>query len=301
MVGDRAVTIGSVGQRVKKEQKQCAARGKFSHVIAQVAGVAQLICATADRTCSWIISQNQFDDASMWTRDTTNSSSSIGGAVETDPSKRKGQKGGNVHRPTLNIVENLFLRHDYKEDGQSDCGSSALASVEMISPSVPLVKANTSTVRKHWARWSTLTAAGSGQGIDPEGKIASSMSNSSAWKVVCSNKDNLVMNSCLIALEERRLDVEYANDDDSDNHVSVLSHFCMGHSCILGTKPCLQRLDGFPSKLVRWGHLAESSETKGDFVSGLTKVCNADFLYSLADNYPPQYNELKSLTIPPQP
>ena len=91
-------------------------------------------------------------------------------------------------------------------------------------------------------------------------------------------KDNLGVNDCVVAIEEKKLSVmRQMLGDDENRTPTFLVLSCLGHGIILSTKQVTNRRSQMPSKLVRLGRLTESGKFRDDFETALDKEVERRF------------------------
>ena len=201
---DRLILFNGTAIQLGRERRawqdflNCRNRGAVSHVEAQAAQLAKFITSSAESKVEHIFSVNLMDDASMWVRRPAEQ------RLPNEPGQSVAEslqlRGKNVHMPVLSIVESMYARRVANDSEVGDQG--VLRSVEIHSPSQPLAKANTGTVRYHWQLWSAMTAIGSGLRIDPERRIQAALDTTCAWKTILVGRDNLIVNDCILGLEK---------------------------------------------------------------------------------------------------
>ena len=116
--------------------------------------------------------------------------------------------------------------------GEGAGPESWLSGLELHSPSQVLVKANTSTLRNRWHRWSALNPVGVGSRIDPEQEVAHTLDSCPPqWTTYAVCKDNLGVNDCVIGMDEKvivdRLDAGFEDESTSPTYLPLS---CVSHS-----------------------------------------------------------------------
>ena len=106
------------------------------------------------------------------------------------------KKGKRCHLPALNLNETVFVDRLVHVGSQNKVAAAASA---LHSPANPMPVANAETVYRHWARWTANSAERSGHGIDRNGVINKKLRDA-PWRTLVMQKDNLVLNNCLVAL-----------------------------------------------------------------------------------------------------
>ena len=161
----------------------------------------------------------------------------------------------------------------------------------MVSPAVVLSVANASTVRRTWSEWSTLTSRGAGRKIDPDRALGDAMNNApQTWRSMVVNKDNLLLNSCIMCLEERGLETQASNSlEDPSAIPTLLALSCSGHSGVLSTKPLYDR-SKLPTVLVRLGHQMASGRVKRNLDNALKEIFK-EIEYVVCDAFPCGHSE----------
>jgi hypothetical protein len=118
---------------------------------------------------------------------------------------------------------------------------------------------NSRTIRQRMNQWSVFDAAGQpGQKLDSECVLHDTI-RSLVWKCLLLTRDNLVVNDCVIAVEERAL---------PGDGTTLLSLPCCGHSAVLSMKPMMLG-SGLPSNLIRLAHLMQSGRQQDQFNAAL--------------------------------
>ena len=173
-----------------------------------------------------------------------------------------------VHLPVLNLSEVVFARCSSESD-------SKLVAAEIVSPAQCLPEANTGTIRQRWSQWSLLSSRGVGQKIlaAPETRLNEVVA-SIPWKTVVMVRDNLVVNDCILCLEEEVLSAARSYNIDNDVETTILSMPCCAHSAVLCMKPLLEALDGLPGKLVKLAHLLESGRLSTDYTKQIRRLAS---------------------------
>ena len=277
----RALIIsGHVIEMLRRHKDKCdrpaEARAVVSHRHHQGLGLRTWL----RRPMLGMFSTNILDDANLWVRKPN---------VAVDQhhtllARRLEQKGPNVHLPVLNFVERLFA---VSGTGTTE-GSHAVKVdiLEMQSPTQVLPSSNTSTIRSRWSAWSANTAGGSGSKLG--GALVKAAVLQAPWRTIIVSKDNLIVNSCLVALEERDMKNINTAASHPDNHVSLLSNECAAHSAVLIQKSWMASAD-LPSKLVTMGHCLESGRVHTALVQGIHECLRGDgFVYREVDVLPPE-------------
>ena len=136
-----------------------------------------------------------------------------------------------------------------------------------------------------------MNPSGSGKRIDPHGEVSAALTGVSCWITFVVVKDNLQLNLCLMGMEERvisdKLESELENEDTSDSHLHLA---CAGHSAVLSTKPCIERINSLPSRCVRLGHLHESGKVAADFSNKLENLIKKNFRFEPLSELPDDWN-----------
>ena len=177
---------------------------------------------------------------------------------ETQLVRKLAMKGNNVHLPVLNVCETAFTRSAPLGDANS---LGQLAAAKIITPAQVLPHANAATIRDRWAQWSALTARGVGKCLMGSVEGIQEAVSSTPWKQIFFVRDNLVVNDCILCLEEESAAsaarwMSAANRDTEQT--CILSMSCLAHSAVLGMKPIMESLDRLPSMLVKLSHVLES-------------------------------------------
>lgn len=269
-----------------ERERKLRDRALVSHVQAQSAGLAAFVDGAAGgRAVKHIFATNIFDDASMWIAKPTTSTSAAAGSFEGQVDIWSKSKGKNVHLPVLNLCESLFARADVEPQVQT----APLLGAEVHSPAQVLAQANTPTMRRHWAQWSVLTARGAGRKVASTSSLRDAV-RGTPWKTMLCCRDNLVVNDCLMCLEEEEIDAELGvAGGDRDRVVSLISIACCAHSAVLALKPLLQCMDcDVPGNLVRLGHIMESGRTSSLYLKALEDEIGDHFQYRQVLRFPPE-------------
>ena len=243
-------------------------RAALSHAQAQAVGLAAMITPPAGTEVECVFSTNIFDDANMWIARPTDKTSVSRPDDATDCKRVKdklSRRGKNVSVPVLNLCESLFVCA--KIPGGSSC-ECLLRGAEVHSPAQVLPRPNTATIRHRWASWSVLSARGCGSKVTASSQLGDVIS-CSPWRHIVMVKDNLVVNDCIVALEERSLAVLNSQALEDTCIITLLPISCCAHSAVLALKPLYAGLDDLPSKLVKLAHLLESGRVASSYISAL--------------------------------
>ena len=111
------------------------------------------------------------------------------------------------------------------------------------------------------------------------------------WRHTFIVRDNATTMSCLIALEERTLEVEHAAARDSGTEPPTMCSIeCGGHSCVLCMKPMYEAMEGLPSNLVTLAHCLENGKTFSEYQDAIKKVLSEEngFQYREVARLPPE-------------
>ena len=130
---------------------------------------------------------------------------------------------------------------------------------------------------------SACTATGAGVLLDPERRLQEKV-ESARWMTIMMLTDNLVVNNCIIALEQNVLNHvnspsgsrRSGSDDCGD--LSLLTMKCLGHSAVLVVKP-LMASTGVSNALVRQGHLLESGRVSKTYADAINAEIDSSFRY----------------------
>ena len=163
-----------------------------------------------------------------------------------------------MNLPVLNFVEQVFVMRPSQRE-------RVLEATDVCAPCQFLPAPNTATIRDGWMSWSALTAAGPGRHMRGKDEQLQACLNDIDWKSVMMVRDNLLLNDCVIALEERRLEAS------GNDQATIVGIECASHSAVLCQKPFLSSLAGVPSSLVTMGHCLESGRTHGLYVEAIKK------------------------------
>lgn len=286
LVSGTTVCVGGGGTHAARSFVRDHDRGLFSHHRAQAEGIANFARKTPESDC--IVATNVFDDATMWVAKPCmkNPTEVERSNLEKLFEKRLGARGKKVCLPVLNLCETLY--HGKTFEKGSDDGrtlNTVMCGLDVASPAQALPEANTSTIRNRWSRWSVCIASGVGASVgDTEGHLGQVM-DESPWKTILMQKDNLVLNDCIVALEEERL-AALGDGEDNLEATSLLPCACCSHGAVLATKLLMTSLDNVPSNLVTLGHILESGRSETKFREGIRKEVGDGFRYRRVDRLP---------------
>ena len=139
--------------------------------------------------------------------------------------------------PVLNIHERITVRRIHKLPTGD---VSILRGATVHSPAQVLSTPNTSTIKNRLTKWTVLNANGAGSAVDQGGVIQDALSNrNDAWETMVWNKDNLIVNECITALEERVLLAVAAVEVIPKT--TLLTMDCKCHGAVLCTKPFVRQ------------------------------------------------------------
>ena len=141
---------------------------------------------------------------------------------------------------------------------------------ELHSPAQALPAANSTTVRSRWARWALLTAQGPGAKWTANADTLAETLEQVPWRTMVVCRDNLAVNDCVVAAEERLLQWRRENGG-GDKIPCLLSVNCCCHSAVLAQRPLLNAVRNLPGIIVKLGHLLESHRTQERFEELLDK------------------------------
>ena len=255
-------------------------RAIVSHVAAQAGGIARCI-REGDAGHVWCT--NSFDDASLWVRKKEVQRVFADAACEL-PKKvlqKLAAKGKNCHMPFINLNEHIFNEVVTSSD---DILTLCIA---VHSPAQMLPQANAATVYDRWARWSCGAMSSSAGGkVDTSGVVQAEMSKVD-WRTLVMQKDNLALNKCLVALEQRAMNAAIAVAKDGSRSKTLLDLSCYAHSCVLCMKPLIVSL-GIDVHLVRLGHILESGRSWSLYMDALEDIVKRDFTYEYGACLPPE-------------
>ena len=267
------------------DHKVSVNRGVASYVTAQADAISDFVKDTEQSKVMHVLSQNVFDDASMWMRDMA-ASEAAKHSEEDDGRRGKLQKGCNVHKPCCNTVETILVRRRGKvtRDDNVEETRSVLRCATVKSPCQPLpATANAAAVADRLFSWSALTARGSGDRLDPEHRI--DLSGVPAVGILYT-KDNLGLNDCIIGMEEQYLAARRA-DPWADKRL-IGSFECLAHSACLGAKSAVSNRSELPKHLVKLGRLLESARTTENLLCEVDKEFDKRFRYRRCVALPPE-------------
>ena len=188
-------------------------------------------------------------------------------------------KGKNCHMPFLNVTEHVFRDRMLAEVG---CRTSC---VEIQSPTQMLPQANAATVHNRWLKWTLLASGSTGEAVDSERRVLQHIRNIE-WVTLIMQKDNLGLNRCLVALEQKKM-VGCDADQVPSPSQTLLDLNCFGHTTVLCMKPLIVAL-GINSHLVRLGHILESGRSSDQYQEQLEKMVNSSFIYKPVDEFDKQ-------------
>ena len=229
--------------------EQCRDRGVVSFVSAQAVGVRSLMDGSSgnrDVEFGWSI--NVFDDASMWVSAPKPEQGQVfGSEFEARMGKAMGSRGKNVHLPVLNFCESIYALSAPSEA----LPSGQTHGVETHSPAQPMPRANTATIIDRWRQWSFATVGGAGAKAIGDCPSVGPTMRKVPWRVIIFSKDNLVVNSNIVCLEEELLLSYQRFGGYGENYdTTVLSLSCQNHSAVLAMKPTMERVgSNYPSML----------------------------------------------------
>ena len=248
-----------------------------SHVYAQADGLRnQATAAPGGSSVEFALSVCPMDDASMWVK---RPAMDVG--VLNLPMAKKlkisfQRAGANVHLPVFNMDEDLCFLRRWHADTDSRV---ALPCTQVQSPSQVLAVPNTASVRYAWTSWAALSCSGTGSALDPGGQLRAAMDRVS-WRGIFCCTDNLTLNWCIMALEERVLDAEYSNG--RGNHeleaTTLFYSGCCVHSGVLPMEPLIES-QKLSTHLVRFAGLLQSGRRMTDFMQNLEREVEERFLY----------------------
>ena len=247
-------------------------RGVVSHVRAQADGMASFLTGHRRSICH-VFTTNIFDEASMWVQKPAPTEFTVpadAALFDRHIEKWVGTKGKNVHLPVLNQCETLFVR---SAPDLGDLLVSVMQGCEVHSPAQPLPAANAATLRDRWCQWSVMTARGAGAKVTASSSLAEAV-RQAPWRTIVVSRDNLVVNNCLMCLEEEVVGAARALDDDqnTDRDITMISFNCCCHSAVLAMKPMFTCLDDVPAKLVKLAHILESGRVSSSYLEQIAAV-----------------------------
>ena len=294
--GTTSISLSKHGRRTT-DHDTCLKYGLVSAVHAQATGLAAMIDNQTTSNVEHIIAMNEFDDAGMWVQDPATKAERASGERVEGARLRSGRlwtRGQNIFLPVCNMCEHLFSRRLHVN------GVHTFSGADVHSPSRPLCKANAGTIADRWSSWSACLVSGSGTAIDPNGTLNDALCNSEAWRTIVVNKDNLYLNRIVVGIQQQHIaDQLRSGVTDSATSPTLLNLSCMGHSCVLSTKPVVDALDGLPSKWVRMGHLHESGKVSADHVAIVKAIVEDKFQFHPVAEYPYDFEawQAKTATI----
>ena len=85
-----------------------------------------------------------------------------------------------------------------------ESSSSTCIAAEVSSPAIVLPAGNYTTIRDRWTKWSANTVRGTGSQIAFERPdLQSAVADGLSWPTMLHTRDNLGVNDCIIAAEEK--------------------------------------------------------------------------------------------------
>ena len=171
-----------------------------------------------------------------------------------------------MHMPVLNALETI-VSVPIIEAGNSEI-DSPWSSLDVVSPSIPMPKANFSTVCNRLQKWSVLNGTGrAGQCIDPRNVIAAPLA-AAPGKMLMMGKDSLGMNNNI----EGAYAVAAIASVGTDAEHSFMAINCLAHGVVLAMKPTMERIDGAPMTAVRLGHRYASTKFATNMMETVVNV-----------------------------
>ena len=169
-----------------------------SHAAAQSSGLAVLLRDGGVGSVVATTVYNVSDDASMWiTKPKALGSSAIEGInAELGLPRQSLKKGRNCHVPVLNVCEEVLV-----STRSPGCGGLVPKLAPVFCPAQPLPRANYATAHDRIARWSAWSSERCGRRIDADGALEREF-ESVRWKSVVFQMDNLVVNDCVVGLQD---------------------------------------------------------------------------------------------------
>lgn len=181
--------------------------------------------------------------------------------------------GKNSHMPVLNLCETVFVRKPFPvPPGQPHTPSSGsgLVASDVFSPAQVLSAPTATTIRARWAQWSALTSRGAGKKVCA-GTALGGVLEAIPWKTTIVVRDNLIVNDCIVCLEEETLAAAEAEWQSHCGH-AFLSVACCSHSAVLAMRPMMESLGKVPFVLVRLAHLLESGRVASAYVDAIRSL-----------------------------
>ena len=229
--------------------EKCRDRGVLSFVTAQAEGVRKLMDGSAgNRDVEFGWSENVFDDASMWVQcPRPEVGQQFSNSFEQRLQKCLGPRGKNVHLPVLNFCESIYAltAPAVGQDRGQTHGS------ELMSPAQPMPRGNTGTIDQRWTQWSMATVGGVGSKAAGDCQDVAAAVLNVPWRLVICTRDNLVVNDCLICLQEEIIErFQRFGGIGRPADTTILQICCVGHSAVLAMKPMMTRVGAnYPSML----------------------------------------------------
>ena len=276
-------------------------RGVFSHVVAQARGLAEFIHPSGDGAddVEFVFMTVNHDDASMWVQKPATAGRGATGPIGM-LERRLNMRGKNVHLPALNQVQHVFTQRRVAAavEGEGGDPQTLLCGAEVHTPATILPAANTATIRHHLVEWQVASAEGTGHKVDPDPARPLSRAISEApWLLSVYTQDNLTLNSCITALEERLLSLNSSVNLRRDaGQATQLVLSCHGHSCVL----CMRALidsGKVADKLVRLAGQLESGRRQVDLVRAVEAEVKDRFRYVLVRELPEEVSRWKAKSL----
>ena len=200
------------------------------------------------------------------------------------PSRKRQQRrevrGRNVHKPALNMVQQVFTIRNTLESLQEvepRLGVKDMRGCRLACPTQIIPRANWATVRSRILKWNVWSSAGLGKVWKrslPFG-LGDSAVGHARWEVRLQTKDGIGTNECIVAedqLGRRR--------GDPDHHDCQLDLNCKHHTGSLSTRPVVLNIGKgtYSAYLIRRGHLLECGRTFQKFMDhGVNKLIDDKF------------------------
>ena len=276
------------------DSRNCLQYGVVSFVHAQASGLAAFIGGSdRDGELLHTIASQTVDDSQMWVKDPATAADRAAG-IRSEGRRYKGmlwKRGRSISLPVCNHSEFLITRRRYMDDTNS---IDVLRGCNVISAPTALCSANAPTVYDRWVKTCAFLVTPAGERIDPDGVIEQAKRRTGTWHTAIVCKDNLALNNNLTGMQERvLLDQLRSGFEDELTAQTLFDANCSCHSCVLSTKPAIDRMDKLPGKMTRMGHLHENGRISALHLKYVEKRVKAKFRFEPCKELPPELERWK--------
>jgi len=255
-------------------------RALASHVAAQAVGLANYISNPKVKS---VFATSVMDDANLWVKDPRPPPKPAPDETPVEKAARlaDAKRGKNVHMPVLNSVEHVYTHVEFETSPDTE-PIDVLCGTAVHTPPQVLPAANTATIRNRLLEWSVISSKGAGAKISAQGIIAGNPLKESVekaqWvtKMVC--RDNLVVNDCVMSLEQKVLDMQRYTHDLVDQK-TMLNLPCSTHNGCLCQGPIMKSFGNMPGHLVKLSHVLQSGKAFTKYRETVDKMIDDNFEY----------------------